>query len=1412
MSTRSELVQAVAAFVPTYVVRGIVSGHPPKPGDVFVSEGAALFADIAGFTSMAERLARIMRAQAHQAEARGAEELNRIINQTFSAMMTPISKYGGVVTRFSGDALAAYFERPPGYSPSDVVTSAVACAYAMQQAIAPFAQVQVEGKIFPISVKIGVGYGPGIFLTMGDGESTMESVLAGRALEDAAAAEAHAASTGTTGSRAVVLAPSAWSRLPDRLQPPGSQVNRRDRSTTQPEYRVISSMEHDMALLPPCDSPLVGLGEATQEQVLRHLAPYLPQSIYDRLLLAQGDLPGDYRRVTNLFVLFEGLNFDDPDIGDKTQAYYRWAYTIVDRYGGRLIHMLADDKGTGLHIAFGAPGKHADDPTRGLRCALTLQRDPSRPSFITRQRIGIASGIIFAATIGSPTRREYTVIGNEINLSARLTAVCKSMEVLVDTYTRDRTARQFEFEALPPMQIKGKAQPVTAYRLQAERPSETGLVARYLSSRWRIVGRDAEVAALTRTADDALGKQGRVIALEGRAGVGKTRLVEEVVRHWVAHGGDGFVGQAVSHGLNSPYHLWASFWHAFFGFSEADSAEHRWEKVEVIVADEAPELASWTGMLAPVLGLPLAEVSPTSVAPASTTFGTPRVNPFSLDAADRRRKLFEVTLNLLKARARRQPLLVLFEDLHWADRPSLELIDYVSEHISEIPLLLCLCFRPREDMELDVLSSMHCTWRVLDELQPGQSIELVRAILGEVDLPSILERDIYDKTQGNPLFVEEIVNSLIASGTLVLEDGHYRLSGDPSAITIPDTLQDLLMARIDRLEAPSRDLVQVASVIDRRFPYTILRGIYPYPMSDLEMQDRLNELIRPEDLTRLEHPEPDLVYLFKHALTRDVAYASLPFARRRELHRQVGEFMEAAYVDHLEEYYSTLAYHFDQSKQWERAFVCALLAGMQAQEVYANEEALRYYQQMEDYLTYLPIETYWASALQMYLKRNILHRLNGDYELAEADLTRALDLALRYNDTRSEAEAYCLLADLRHYEMRNEESLAAAHQAYVVASTHNHRAEMNTAFVQLGIACQMVGDVERSMEYLQQAHDQAEQRGDRLTLARALNTMAVAWWLYQGELDKALDGFQRVLEIRREAGAKDREAECLANIANVQFRRGDFEAALETSETALRVGRAAGWQYGLSYVQLDQAKVYCYLGDYKTGQQLIEEAKQNLVPGDDLGQAYVQLWLGRSIHFDLGRDDLAIPMLEASLRFMRDYDHYEEMIRALTALGASYLRQGNLTQARACLDEAHELSLTQHFPWQRSEICYRLGLVAWAENRLDEARHRRDEATNWAQQAQAAVAEGSSPDWLGPVHLLLAQVARQHGAPVSQVASLYHQAISLAETRCRAVERAWILREAGQYLGIHPHDVSRAQAQALARQAETWLAARGIAG
>ncbi len=1071
-----KLLQAVAAYVPAHVVRRVVAGAPPCPGEAEPLEAAVLFADIAGFTALSEQMARALSDQAPHEGHRGSEELNRLLNETFAALMQPIGEYGGIVTRFSGDALTAYFERPPALDAGRVVACALACARAMQQAMTPFLQSRAADLSFPISVKIGLGYGPALRLTIGDRAHGLESVLAGPAVDQATLAEQHA-------HQGEIVAHSA--ALAHLTRPPPGMA--------RGSYVVVTGEVEGAGALPPPALDLKPLDESEKERVLAMLAPYLPGEVYNSLSLTGGDLPGDFRRVTSLFVGFEGLDFDSPQVGPALQAYFRWAQDVVARFEGRLNRVITGDKGSVLHILFGAPDKHDDDLERALRCALTLARDPTRPLAITSQRIGIASGIVLARPLGPESRREYTVIGDEINLSSRLMTAGAPGDILVDSYTRDRTARRFIFETLPPLQLKGKQFPVKAYRLRAERETPTSLTAHYLSSRWALVGRDAERATLIEAAEAALAGHGRTVMITGRAGVGKTRLVEEVVRYWIERGGDGFLGQCVSHGLHSPYLPWIDVWSAFFDLHQTDSAAARWQRVESAVTAQAGAHAPWAGILGAVLGLPAPE-SPAIAA---------------LDAADRRRKLFELTLDLLRARAARRPLLLLFEDLHWVDRPSLELIDHLAHHIGDRPLLLCLCARPREGLEW---SLANCVQLTLEELAPEASAQMVRAVLRQADLPPEFEREIYDKTQGNPLFVEELLNSLIDSGVLaVREEGGYQIVGDLAQVRVPDTLQDLLMARIDRLDPSSRDLLQVASVIDRRFAYDILRGIYPYRMAELEMRERLEATIQ-VDLTRLDQPEPELAYLFKHAMTYEVAYNSLPFARRRELHDRVGDFLEMVHLDHLEQYYAVLARHFSQSERWDKTLVYALAAGARAQELYANEEALSYYQQAERCLKKLPLETYWINALRLYLNRAVIYRLKGQYDLAEADLQCALTLAQTHEDRRAQAEAYNLLAELRYWQERNEEALQAARRAHALAEQSRNAAEALSALRLMGLAHFAMGQFEQAMAYLLQAHDLARQRNDQVTLGVILNSIGAAQ-LGMGQFSAALETFHRALAL-----------------------------------------------------------------------------------------------------------------------------------------------------------------------------------------------------------------------------------------------------------------------------------------------------------
>lgn len=1335
MLTLLRLAESIAAYIPPEVAYRALGGarDAPRPGEFIPVQGAALFADVAGFTPISERLALL--------GPLGTEELTRILNQTFATLIAQVVAHGGSVARFSGDALTAFFVRPSGASPRETAARALACALAMQRAItAQATDIQVEGQTFRLSFKIGAAYGPAALLAVGDAAHGMEHVLAGAALDLAAGGE-KCARAGQVMAHPTIL---AWAGQ----GVPGDPC---DGYVAVPPSASIT--------FPAAESRRVSIGrllaaasDADLEAFVQACAPFLPRSVYARLLAGEGDYAGEHRRVTSMFVNFSGLHYDHPAAGEQLQAYVRAMRDIVARFGGHLNRVLTGDKGSVLHVLFGAPDAYEDDPFRALRCALAFRDKVAHLPFISSQRIGIASGVVFAGPVGSAARREYTVMGDAVNLSSRLSLACDPGYILVDAYTRDRTAQRFAYEARPPARLKGKAEPVRAFGLLAERASKAGLTARYLASRWPLVGREGERADLLLAADQALAGRGCTVAVSGRAGVGKTRLIEEIVRHWLLAGGNGHSGECLSHGSNMPYLPWIGFLKTFFDLYESDSPDEHWRKVEAAVAYEAPEMLPWAGVLAALLGLP-APASPVSL----------------LGAAERRQKLFEVMTALLRARASRMPLLALFEDIHWADQSSLELLDYVAARTRDVPMLVCLSFRTPADFSLDVLASPDCTWKDLGELGRQGAEELVRAILGSTGAsPQVarLAREIYAKTLGNPLFVEEILNSFIESGALVHQNGEYHLVGDAAKVQIPDSLQSLLMARLDRLEPPTRDLAQVASVIGQRFEYVILHGVYPYSMADTAMRERLDSLVQ-VDLTRLERPEPELAYLFRHALTWEVAYNCLPFARRRELHVRVGEFLERLYRDHPEEICGVSARHWAQGQKWDKALAAALAAGAHAQGLYANQDALSFYELAEQCLDKLPSATLWASALRLYLYRGRLHRRMGQYAAAEADLSRALDLARDHGDTRAQAEALNALAEAYWWQSRNSELLDASRKAYDIARENGHTAEMAVSTRSMGLTYQALGEWDRARAYLDEAYRLAEEHDDEPLRAAVLTDLATNR-VHAGDLDDALDLFGRALEIRRAIGLKDKIASTLVNMAIVHQRRGDVEASLAAFRQAIALARESG-SGALPYSLLSQAESEAYAGHYEEARQLAEESQRMFAArGDTTGLAWARLTLGRDVYFDLGQDDQARLALEEALPVLRAGQNHEEIIHALTRLGALALRAGDMTAARHLLAEAQALCDMHSLNWSLAETLVWQGRVALAGGRAEDA-------VTFASAALDAMDHHSCPDWRGPAFDLLAQAAAQRGDH-ALAAQHRAKAIELARERCRHAEREQIVK------------------------------------
>jgi adenylate cyclase len=1372
MSNPVALVQTIAPYVPLCLVRQILTGSPPSPGEIAPAEAAVLFADISGFTPMAEALARAGR--------QGAEEMNRHLNGTFSATIAHITAYGGEVAAFGGDAILAFFPRQGDETARRVAWRALNCALEMRQTMESFAHIETLAGPFSLRMKFGLSFGRILIVNVGSRQYGLEFVLAGSPVDRAASNENYAES-GQVIADASIL---------------GLVGDRATALPIAPETECVLTIEPTS---PPAQSPLnySNLTEQQQQALLDVITAYLPPKLYEDLA-SKGSLIGDHRPVTSLFVYFAGLDYDhDADVGAKLQTYVTRSQEIIYRYDGTLNRVLTGDKGSEMHILFGAPVAHEDDKARALRCALALQQVPSELAFIRAQRIGLASGYVFAGPVGAVAeqqqitaegqlpvaRAEYTVMGDIVNLSARLTGVCPPRQVIVDAYIRSRTAQRFEFRSFGPVKLKGKAQPVAPYLLERERPTENTLATRYLLSRRPLVGRSNEMATVREAVTDALGGKGRVLAITGLAGVGKSRLMEEAVRLWLQGHGVGFGGDCVSHGAETPYLPWADLWRAQFDLREKDSPQERLEKILRFGRGLGLDLSEWAALVGGILGLspyPLGEEHP-ALAP--------------LDPQARHRRLLDLTADLIGAQAGRTPILLLFEDLHWADRSSLELIDHVSERIADLPILICMAYRPHASVGLTCLERPICRRLQVGELSAQEEKDLIHAMLGDVALPAAFVQLVNSKAQGNPLFVEEFVKGLVDAGLLQRDNGRYHIVDSLERVEIPDTLEAVLLARIDQLAVPSRDVLRVASVVGRQFAYGVLRGIYPYEMLEAEMLERLEDLER-LDLTRLERPEPELEYLFKHALTQDVAYESLPFILRRDLHQRIGRFLEQHYGDRLETMYGTLAHHFSRGGQTKQALSYALAAGGQAQVLFANAEALAHYRQAENLLAQLPIHEHEPEAMQLYLSRGDLHTLMGNFDEAEADLERGLELAADAQWARAQAQALNGLAYLRYWQTRNEETVQMARRALSLAKAGDHRREMMMALYYIGMALDELKDRSAAIEYYEQARTLAETLGDRRTLSAIQMGIAVAAF-NQGRLRSALEALEGLLVICRASGDKHRVSNCLSNIANTLYYLGDWERARAAFQESIAINREIGKRIGLAYSLSDLGTLCCHQGDYAAGLAALEEAVDIFEEiGDDSGRAYGELTLGRGYYLDVGPEEEAERLLSRALPVLRAGESHEQETEALLALGRLHLGRGEPDRVRAELEQALALCQQHNLYWQRPEATVHLAELALAQGDAAKAR-------DLAERTLGEIADGGCPDLSPAAHLVLARLADE---PLQH----YESAVDSARQRSRRIDLARTLVEVGGYLRDRPETELRAQGRAYLGEAQTMLEEIGL--
>jgi class 3 adenylate cyclase/tetratricopeptide (TPR) repeat protein len=1214
------LLETFASYLPALVVRRHETGAPPAVPARHSLSAALLFADISGFTTLTERLA--------QRGPAGVEELTRMLNVSFGQILDLIDAHGGDVVKFAGDALLAIWPagpHPPAPSPtpgrggdhesehSDLADStlrAAQCARAIHERMASFYRLIDSARL---GLRIGIAAGDVTIAPIGGVFGRWELLAAGQPLVEVGAAERRA----QPGE--VVLAPGAWALV--RASCVGTALIGDKETRRQGDEEILLNQTSSLsplvpfslsytrldaihAPLPPRPAPRPSLTPDMDATV----RSFIPGAVLSRLVVGETTWLAELRRVTVLFVHLPDLHVSSAEAGalDQAQAAMWALQTALYRYEGSVNKISLDDKGVTLVAALGLPPlAHEDDAARGVLAALAM-RDALRELGL-RCAIGAASGRAFCGEIGNVQRREYTMIGDVVNLAARLMQAAATNDqrpttnddlatrnvqsaiynlqsaILCDETTFQLSRARLAFEPLPPIAVKGKAEQIPIYRPMLEAAAHVKSKTSNLKSDSAIVGRVAEQATLAERLHALLrGDPGGVLLIEGEAGMGKSTLIEQLGQLAASLHVAVLLGAGDATEQSTPYYAWRGVFGRLLGIDAAGSAEARRARA---LQRLGPDEAALAPLLNAVLPLDLPET-------ATTT---------TLDGPRRAEATRDLLLRLLGRAAARAPTLLLLEDAHWFDSASWALALAVSQRVR--PLLMALALRPLSDdardaatapLEYAQLRAIARARLRLDMLAPAEVFALVCRRLGVAALPEPVADLIREKAQGHPFFSEELAYALRDAGLIGVVDGVCVIApeADLAALSFPETVQGAIISRIDRLTSTQQLTLKVASVIGRVFPVRTLQAVYPVATDAGRLGDDLTALAR-LDITPQEAPEPELAYIFKHAITQDVVYNLMLFAQRRQLHRSVAEWYESTFgsaefsvmsaellsgptqhsalsAQHsaLAPFYPLLAHHWSKAGVAARAINYLEKAGRNALAISAAREARAAFERALELLASaegarLPDARRRRASLARLLGEALHHV--GDFAAARLALDQSLELARGMDDRDGMSEALSVLGrletDMGAYAAARrslEASLALAREVGEPGRTAR-------VLSNLGNIAMREAAYAESERYYQESLALFIAIGDQPGVAQALNGMgnsAIDRRMY----DVARYCYEESLGIRRALGDRWGVAACLSNLGWTAHLQHDYQVARGCYEESLAIARAIGDRRGAAIV------------------------------------------------------------------------------------------------------------------------------------------------------------------------------------------------------------------------------------------------------
>lgn len=828
--------------------------------------------------------------------------------------------------------------------------------------------------------------------------------------------------------------------------------------------------------------------------------PHSPEPLVDEILPTPGAIEGERKYVTVLFSDMSGYTamserLDPEEVKEITSRIFGEISQIVGKYDGFIEKFVGD----AVMALFGVPKAHEDDPIRTIKAAREIHDVVHAISPELEEKVGkplsmhtgINTGLVVTGEVNLE-KGTHGIAGDTINLAARLSSLAKADEIIVGPDTYHQAEGYFAFEGLEPTKVKGKTEPIQTYKALSpkEQPSTTH---RHHGLRANLIGREVELAQLGEAAQMLRQGKSAIFSICGETGTGKTRLVEDFKATLDPKEIQWHQGQAYAYSQNTPYFPLIDLFSRAFQIKDGDAPESVRDKVESAVESlvgKREDIIPYVGSLYALSYPEVEEVSP--------EFWKARLQ--------------KTVQAILSGLAQRAPTVICLEDLHWADPSFMDLLRFLLSEFRYPALFLCV-YRPTFSLftshELSGLGMQHQEIQ-LHDLSPSEAQIMVESLLKAKTIPQELRRYIQENVEGNPFYLEEVINALIESETLIRDNGTWSLSRPISQSDMPSTIHGIISARLDHLEKESKRILQEASVIGRAFLYEILKRCTQLK----EQLDRHLTGLERLDLIHARSLQPDLEYVFKSAITQEIVYSGLLKKERQAIHERIAMVMEELFQGRLPEFYETLAFHFKQGLSLPKAVDYLMKSGEKSLGRYAVEESHQYFKEAFDLLTNKPDRTREEDGLliEVLIKWSLVFYYRGDFK-EQLDLLNAhKDLAESLDDKTRLGMFYAWLGFSLYFRARLKDSYEYLLKAFELGEEIDDQQVMGYACTWLAWTCSELGSLEEAILYGERAQKISKHiPSDQYLFFKSLGGIGYACY-HKGDRKRALETGTAILD------------------------------------------------------------------------------------------------------------------------------------------------------------------------------------------------------------------------------------------------------------------------------------------------------------